>query len=87
VWSVLSNFLCSFVLVILKPFHVGEEIELPTVNIKGRVVDVTPVYTVIEVSPGETAMIPNNMFFQAIFKRRVQPARRIGGELPQRAAS
>ena len=29
VWSVLSNFLCTFVLIAFKPFLVGDEIELP----------------------------------------------------------
>ncbi len=74
VWSVLSNFLCTFVLVVLKPFHPGDDVELPTAGIKGRVLDLTAVYTVIETADGETAMIPNNMFFQMIFKRRMTPA-------------
>src|SRR5688572_30725752 len=37
VWSVLSNFLCTFVLVMFKPFSVGDELELPPDNVKGRV--------------------------------------------------
>lgn len=74
VWSVLSNFLCTFVLVVLKPFHPGDDVELPTAGIKGRVLDLTAVYTVIETADGETAMVPNNMFFQMIFKRRMSPA-------------
>lgn len=74
VWSVLSNFLCTFVLVVLKPFHPGDDIELPAAGLKGRVLDLTAVYTVIETGEGETAMIPNNLFFQMIFKRRTAPA-------------
>ena len=71
VWSVLSNFLCTLVLVILKPFYVGDEIELPTANVKGKVTDLSLVYTTLESAPGETVLVPNNMFFQLIFKRRV----------------
>jgi small-conductance mechanosensitive channel len=69
-WSVLSNFLCTLVLVILKPFYVGDEIELPTANVKGKVIDLSVVYTTLESTPGETVLVPNNMFFQLIFKRR-----------------
>jgi small-conductance mechanosensitive channel len=70
VWSVLSNFLCTLVLVVLKPFYVGDEIELPTANVRGKVVDLSLVYTTLESGPGETVLVPNNMFFQLIYKRR-----------------
>ena len=70
-WSVLSNFLCTLVLVILKPFYVGDEIELPTANLRGKVIDLSVVYTTLESAPGESVLVPNNMFFQMIFKRRI----------------
>ena len=70
VWSVLSNFLCTLVLVVIKPFYVGDEIELPNAQVRGRVVDLSLVYTTLESAPGETVMVPNNTFFQVIFKRR-----------------
>jgi small-conductance mechanosensitive channel len=71
VWSVLSNFLCTLVLVVIKPFYVGDEIELPTANVRGRVIDLSLVFTTLESAPGETVLVPNNTFFQVIFKRRV----------------
>ncbi|MBL9215043.1 MAG: mechanosensitive ion channel [Opitutaceae bacterium] len=70
VWSVLSNFLCTFVLIAFKPFAVGDEIELPTENVRGRVIDLSLIFTTLEVSAGETVLVPNNTFFQRIFKRR-----------------
>lgn len=70
-WSVLSNFLCTLVLIVLKPFFVGDEIELPAANVRGKVVDLSLVYTTLESGPGETVLVPNNMFFQVIFKRRL----------------
>lgn len=70
-WSVLSNFLCTLVLVVMKPFFVGDEVELPAANVKGRVTDLSVVFTTLESAPGETVLVPNNMFFQTIFKRRV----------------
>jgi len=70
VWSVLSNFLCTFVLVIFKPFSVGDEIELPADNVKGRVVDLSLIFTTLQSSTGETVLVPNNTYFQRVFKRR-----------------
>ena len=69
-WSVLSNFLCTLVLVMFKPFNIGDELELPAANIRGRVTDMSLVFTTLESAPGETAMVPNNTFFQTITKRR-----------------
>lgn len=71
VWSVLSNFLCTLVLVVMKPFSIGDEIELPVVNVKGKVTDLSLVFTTLESGPGETVHVPNNMFFQQVFKRRI----------------
>lgn len=70
VWSVLSNFLCTLVLVVFKPFSVGDELELPADNIRGRVVDLSLIFTTLQVSPDETVMVPNNTYFQRVFKRR-----------------
>ncbi len=70
-WSLLSNFLCTLILVVMKPFYVGDELELPTANVKGKVVDLSLVYTTLESVPGETVLVPNNTFFQVIFKRRL----------------
>ena len=80
VWSVLSNFLCTFVLVVLKPFHVGDQVELPGPGIKGKVVDLTSVYTILETAEGETTMVPNNLFFQLIFKRQADAVRPVRSE-------
>lgn len=70
VWSVLSNFLCTFVLIVVKPFCVGDEVELVATNVKGKVIDLGFVFTTLEVEPGVTVMVPNNTFFQAPFRRR-----------------
>lgn len=71
VWSVLSNFLCTFFLVIFKPFSVGDELEFPADNIKGRVSDLSLVFTTLKVSETESVLVPNNTFFQRVFRRRL----------------
>ena len=72
VWSVLSNCLCAFVLVLFKPFSVGDEVELIGGDrVKGTVTDLSLIFTTLEVGPEETVLVPNNTFFQRIFKRRI----------------
>jgi small-conductance mechanosensitive channel len=71
VWSVLSNFLCTFVLVLFKPFNVGDELEFPADNVKGRVSDLSLIFTTLQVSGDESIVVPNNTFFQKVFRRRL----------------
>ena len=84
VWSVLSNFLCTFVLVVFKPFSIGDELEFPADNVKGRVVDLSLIFTTLQVGPGETALVPNNTYFQRVFRRRAgRHTSRLADQLPQ----
>jgi small-conductance mechanosensitive channel len=70
-WSLLSNFLCTFVLILFKPFSVGDELELPTVaNTRGRVVDLSLIFTTLQDEEGHTIIIPNNTFFTTIYRRK-----------------
>ncbi len=71
VWSVLSNVVCTFVLVAFKPFSAGDKIEFVGNDLKGRVTDLNLIFTTLAVDHEETIIVPNNIFFQQIFKRRV----------------
>jgi len=75
VWSVLSNVLCSVLLIIFAPFRIGDEIEIqePTANfsIKGKVVSINMLMTSLETSDDSNSdseatimRVPNNIFFQ-----------------------
>jgi hypothetical protein len=35
------------------------------------VLDLSLIFTTLESAPGETVMVPNNLFFQGLFKRRI----------------
>lgn len=76
VWSVLSNVACSVMLLIFKPFRIGDFIELYEnpggENVCGRVKDVTMMYVVLreEGSNGALIQIPNNLFFQKTIRRQ-----------------
>ena len=71
VWSVLSNFLCTFVLILFKPFSIGDDIEIVASGVKGRVIDLSLIFTTLQVGPEDTVLVPNNTFFQGAFKRHV----------------
>ena len=75
VWSVLSNVLCSVLLIIFPPFRIGDEIEIqePTANfsVKGKVVSINMLMTSLEINDdatpdkkGNLMRVPNNIFFQ-----------------------
>lgn len=83
VWSVISNFLCTFLLIIFRPFRVGEFIELLGGDgARGRVTELTNTHTVLEDDDGSIYCIPNNLFFQKPIKK----FRRSGVTSPEKAA-
>lgn len=74
VWSVLSNILCSILLIVFPPFRIGDEIEIqePTSNfsVRGKVVGTNMLFTSLEATnhedevDGTILRVPNNIFFQ-----------------------
>jgi small-conductance mechanosensitive channel len=69
-WSVLSNTLCTLIILIFRPFAVGDEIEFAGEPVRGRVIDLNFIYTSVQCEDGSTMQIPNNLFFQKVLKRR-----------------
>ena len=75
VWSVTSNILCSFLLLLIPPFRFGDEIEIrdpgSETGIKGKVTGLNLFYTTLHQAGGTTEdnkliRIPNSMFFQRV---------------------
>jgi small-conductance mechanosensitive channel len=73
VWSVLSNAFCSVVLMISRPFDVGDSIEFPGESWRGKVIDFNLIFTTLRDDEGAMLQVPNNLFFQ-------KPVRRIIGK-------
>ena len=71
VWSVLSNTLCALIIIIVRPFAVGDEIEFTGDPVKGRVVDLNFIYTTLDAGDGSLLQVPNNLFFQKVLRRRI----------------
>ena len=76
-WSVLSNLFCAFLIFTVRPFRLGDSIELLDVaekpGARGRVVDINMLYTSLEDSdsptPGTLLQIPNTLIFQRVVRR------------------
>jgi small-conductance mechanosensitive channel len=74
VWSLLSHSTATILLVIIRPFQVGDDIALPSENMAGRVVDLNFFFTTLLDHEGNEWRVPNNLFFQKVMKRTKQPA-------------
>lgn len=71
-WSVLSNIFCSVLIFIARPFRLYDHVELlesaDQPGLKGRVVDINPIYTTLQeqlTDDADTVLrVPNSLFFQ-----------------------
>ncbi len=79
VWSVLSNFLCTLMLVLFHPFRIGDDIEIidpaMTSGISGSVRNINMIFTSLNSVDTDTGRsmvihIPNNLFFQKILRKK-----------------
>jgi small-conductance mechanosensitive channel len=78
VWSVLSNILCTLMLLIFRPFRVGDEVEIVdpamTAGLSGVVRNINLMFTTLRTSnDGEVidTQIPNNLFFQKLVRKKI----------------
>ncbi|QYM78222.1 mechanosensitive ion channel family protein [Horticoccus luteus] len=74
VWSVLSNTLCTFIILLSRPFAIGDEVGFAGEDVKGRVEDMNFIYTTLRCDDGSLLQIPNNLFFQRVVRRRPSSA-------------
>ena len=63
-WSILSNVLCTFLILLYRPFRIGDVVKIPTDNLQGKVVDLNLMFTTLEGEGKELIQVPNNQFFQ-----------------------
>ena len=88
VWSTLSNVLCTLLLLTVRPFRIGDELELPPDPFKGRVVDLNLFFTTLQAEDGRLVQVPNNMFFQrAIVRRRADIGATLGEQFSRNLAA
>jgi len=88
VWSLLSNTTSTLLILFLRPFQVGDDIELAGEPVQGRVIDLNFFYTTLLGSDGRLLQVPNNLFFQRTVKRRHgQPVATLAQQLHSPTAS
>jgi len=81
----LSNFAGGLMLLIFKPFSVGDYISAPEQNVEGTVRQITVVYTVLRTYDGIEVTIPNGTLTNSVVKNlTITEARRI--DLPFRVS-
>lgn len=88
VWSVLSNMMCTVLIILTRPFAVGDEVEFVGEPTKGRVKDLNFIYTTLDAGDGTVMQVPNNLFFQKVLRRRhgaaaVSAAAHIKAKMPE----
>jgi small-conductance mechanosensitive channel len=67
-WTMVSNVTASFFIAFWRPFHLGDKIEMLPENLGGRVIDRNLMFVVVRENSGTVIHVPNNMFFQKMFK-------------------
>jgi small-conductance mechanosensitive channel len=68
VWTMISNVTASLFITIWRPFHLGHTVELLPESLKGRAIDRNMMYTIIREESGALLHVPNNLFFQKMFR-------------------
>jgi small-conductance mechanosensitive channel len=68
VWTMISNITASLFISLWRPFHLGDTVELLPENLKGRAIDRNLMFTVLREGERTALLIPNNLFFQKMFR-------------------
>ena len=72
-WSILSNVFSTLLVLIYRPFLIGDHIKVPADEIEGEVIDINFMFTSLKSEEGVITQVPNNTFF-------MKPVQRVLGE-------
>ena len=67
-WAIISNFTASLFLTIWRPFRLGDTVVILPENTAGRVTQHNLMFTVLREQDGSVVNVPNNLFFQKMFR-------------------
>ena len=67
-WTMISNITASFFIAFWRPFRLGDTVEMLPENLSGRVIDINLMFIVVRENSGAVIQIPNNLFFQKMFR-------------------
>jgi len=68
VWSLLSNTLAFFVLIVWHHWRIGDRIRVLPENLEGKVEDMDLMFTRLQMEDGASLVVPNSMFMQRFVK-------------------
>jgi small-conductance mechanosensitive channel len=71
VWSMLSHITATFLLILLKPFRVGDTIEFPGEEVRGMLIDLNLFFAILKDENDNEYIIPTNAFFQKTTRRKL----------------
>jgi len=75
-WSILSHMLAAILIIIFRPFELGDRVEIVgDDSVVGEVSGLNAVYTTLSSEDGGTLLVPNNLFFQKTLKRHAKADR------------
>jgi len=69
VWCILSNIVAGVILLISRPFDIGDEVVILPEDIHGTLVNITSLFLVLEDNEGDIVTIPSNLVFQRIVRK------------------
>ncbi len=61
-WSVLSNVLATMVILVARPFCIGDRVTVLPENISGEAIDINLLYSKLRTTEGEILIVPNITF-------------------------
>lgn len=70
VWSMLSNLSATVLILLVRPFNVGDRIEFMGEQTRGEVHSIGSMFTTLLDEEGHLIQVPNNAFFQKVIRRR-----------------
>ncbi|HYD83069.1 MAG TPA: mechanosensitive ion channel domain-containing protein [Opitutus sp.] len=70
VWSLISHTSATMLILFVRPFQIGDDVEFAGEPVNGRVADINFFFTTLVDHEGTLHQIPNNLFFQKTLRRR-----------------
>lgn len=70
VWSLISHTSATMLILFVRPFQIGDDVEFAGEPVNGRVADLNFFFTTLVDHEGTLHQVPNNLFFQKTLKRR-----------------
>lgn len=67
-WTMVSNVTANFFMTLWRPFRHGDTVELLPEKLRGRLIDRNLMFTVLREESGSLIHVPNNLFFQKMFR-------------------